>query len=81
MNKYLVVSINNGGSKSFLGKTINVVRVGLLNGKLMREKQIGSIFSVKLSPLNEYPSLLNWTIKNDLPPTPKEEIIYIPSQS
>ena len=81
MNKYLVVSINNNGSKSFLGKTINVVRVGLLNGKLMREKQIGSIFSVKLSPLSEYPSLLNWTIKNDLPPTPKEEIIYIPSQS
>lgn len=81
MNKYLVVSINNGGSKSFLGKTINVVRVGLLNGKLMSEKQIGSIFSVKLSPLNEYPSLLNWTIKNDLPSTPKEEIIYIPSQS
>ena len=47
----------------------------------MREKQIGSIFSVKLSPLSEYPSLLDWTIKNDLSPTNKEEIIYIPSQS
>ena len=47
---------------------------------MVKEKPIGSIFSVKLSPLKKYPSLLNWTIKNDLTIS-KKETIYIPTQS
>ena len=79
LNQYLVVS-NNTGSDDFIGQKINVVRAGLLNGKVVKEKSIGSFFSVKLSPLEKYPSLLNWTIKNDLDISKKEKI-YIPTQS
>ena len=79
LNQYLVIS-NNTGSDDFIGQKINVVRAGLLNGKVVKEKSIGSFFSVKLSPLEKYPSLLNWTIKNDLDISKKEKI-YIPTQS
>ena len=79
MNQYLIIS-NNTGSEELIGKKINVVRAGLINGRVVKEKPIGSIFSVKLSPLKKYPSLLNWTIKNDLTIS-KKETIYIPTQS
>ena len=79
MNQYLIIS-NNTGSEEFIGEKINVVRAGLINGRVVKEKPIGSIFSVKLSPLKKYPSLLNWTIKNDLTIS-KKETIYIPTQS
>ena len=38
------------------------------------------IFSVKLDPLSNYPSLMEWPIKNDLPES-ENKLIYIPSQS
>ena len=79
MNQYLIIS-NNTGSEELIGEKINVVRAGLINGRVVKEKPIGSIFSVKLSPLKKYPSLLNWTIKNDLTIS-KKETIYIPTQS
>jgi len=79
MNQYLIIS-NNTGSEELIGGKINVVRAGLINGRVVKEKPIGSIFSVKLSPLKKYPSLLNWTIKNDLTIS-KKETIYIPTQS
>ncbi len=79
MNQYLIIS-NNTGSEELIGGKINVVRAGLINGRVVKEKPIGSIFSVKLSPLKKYPSLLNWTIKNDLTVS-KKETIYIPTQS
>ena len=52
----------------------------LFKGKKMQEHSIGSIFSVKLDPLSDYPSLMEWPIKNDLPKS-ENKIIYIPSQS
>jgi len=79
LNEYVIVR-NNEGNQDLSGQKIRVARTGLFKGKKMPEHSIGSIFSVKLDPLSDYPSLMEWPIKNDLPKSEKK-IIYIPSQS
>jgi hypothetical protein len=79
LNEYVIVR-DNEGNQDLSGQKIRVARTGLFKGKKMPEHSIGSIFSVKLDPLSNYPSLIEWPIKNDLPESEKK-IIYIPSQS
>ncbi|MEC9036240.1 MAG: hypothetical protein VX588_05410 [Verrucomicrobiota bacterium] len=79
LNEYVIIG-NNEGNQGLSGQKILVARTGLFKGKKMPEHSIGSIFSVKLDPLSDYPSLMEWPIKNDLPKS-ENKIIYIPSQS
>lgn len=79
LNEYVIVR-DNKGNQDLSGQKIRVARTGLFKGKKMPEHSIGSIFSVKLDPLSNYPSLMEWPIKNDLSNS-KGNIIYIPSQS
>ena len=79
LNEYVIVR-DNEGNQDISGQKIRVARTGLFKGKKMPEHSIGSFFSVKLDPLSNYPSLMEWPIKNDLSNS-KGNIIYIPSQS
>lgn len=79
LNEYVIVR-DNEGNQDISGQKIRVARTGLFKGKKMPEHSIGSFFSVKLDPLSNYPSLMKWPIKNDLPKS-ENKIIYIPSQS
>ena len=79
LNEYVIIG-NNEGNQGLSGQKILVARTGLFKGKKMPEHSIGSIFSVKLDLLSDYPSLMEWPIKNDLPKS-ENKIIYIPSQS
>jgi hypothetical protein len=79
LNEYVIVR-DNEGNQDLSGQKIRVTRTGLFKGKKMPEHSIGSIFSVKLDPLSNYPSLMEWPIKNDLPKS-ENTIIYVPSQS
>lgn len=79
LNEYVIVR-DNEGNQDVSGQKIRVARTGLFKGEKMPEHSIGSIFSVKLDPLSNYPSLMEWPIKNDLPNS-KDHIIYVPSQS
>ena len=79
LNEYVIIG-NNEGNQGLSGQKILVARTCLFKGKKMPEHSIGSIFSVKLDLLSDYPSLMEWPIKNDLPKS-ENKIIYIPSQS
>lgn len=79
LNEYVIVR-DNKGNQDLSGQKIRVARTGLFKGKKIPEHSIGSIFSVKLDLLSNYPSLMEWPIKNDLSNS-KGNIIYIPSQS
>ena len=79
LNEYVIVR-DNEGNQDVSGQKLRVARTGLFKGEKMPEHSIGSFFSVKLDPLSNYPSLMKWPIKNDLPKS-ENKIIYIPSQS
>ena len=79
LNEYVIIG-NNEGNQDLSGQKILVARTGLFKGKKLPEHSIGSFFSVKLDPLSNYPSLMEWPIKNDLPES-ENKLIYIPSQS
>ncbi len=79
LNEYVIVR-DDEENQDLSDQKIRVARTGLFKGEKMPEHSIGSIFSVKLDPLSNYPSLMKWPIKNDLPKS-ENTIIYVPSQS